>query len=264
MTQEKLNQTIFYVQNGEIQKDTYRGYLNDFGKDLCTSPRGVADRMHIREVKEYLMKNVETGAEIWESEYKELEEDEQEKYNYLGEDVKEWQIWSWGVNGNNPHYTGPTFDKEEDAELYYYERSEWYVQEKNNNAPIVYNSIEEAEEEIIQSIKDGEGIDFDVAKSIYAKIKKVAVRRAELKAIAAAEYQKRKEEKDAAVPGEAAAIDIDEEFEEGIKAMANMSGKSKSEYADKIFNDLLKRKGIPFIKSDYWKVFRILKTRAEE
>ncbi len=271
MTQEQLNAVVFYIQNGEIVESTYKQYLNEYGQDLTTSPRGVEDRMHIREInKGYEYLNKTNNKLISEEEYDQLTDeltgDELKEFikNHSACEVFEYQIWSWGVNGNHPHYTGTSFDNEEDAELYYYERSEWYVSEKNWNAPQYFGSKEEAEADLIQTIADGESIDFKVAQSIYRKAQKVAARRAELKAIAQAEHTKRRAEIKAAVPIEADSIAIDDEFKTGVQEMVSLAGGLKSKHAEKIMAELLSRNGRTAIESDFWQVFRILKARAEK
>jgi hypothetical protein len=264
MTNETLNETIFYVQDGEIIKSTYREYLNEFGQDLTTSPRGIADRLHTREVKEQLMKHITTGVEIWESEYNELDEEDQANYSYNGETVKEWQMWSWGVGGNNPYHCGPDFDNEEDAELYYYDRSEWYVREKNWDAPQYFSTIEEAEEDIIQMMADEEGINLEVAASIYRKQQIVKQRRAEINAEITRKHNIEKAERNARVQPEADGITIDEQFKKDVANIATLTGKEKNDYCAKIMKELLSRNGKGFIESDFWQVFRILKARVEK
>ena len=81
--QEAKETRIFYFnQDGEIEE----GSLYDFvmeSVDETTSPRGVEPRIHIRHRKEEII--IEEG--------------------YLdGEIIPEaWEIWSWGVQGSNPH-----------------------------------------------------------------------------------------------------------------------------------------------------------------
>lgn len=94
MTTQQLEATGFTINGKTINSTTYRDYLSDYGSDETTSPRGVAPRLHIREVEE------------------------------------EYQIWSWGVGGNHPRYDGQTFDSKEEAELYLFECAEWYINEK--------------------------------------------------------------------------------------------------------------------------------------
>lgn len=121
MTHEQLKHVGYIVCDGEIEATTYRDYLLDYGIDWCTSPRGNTDRAHIRE-----------------------EEIETELDNGDIEIECEYQIWDWGVNGNNPYYTGTSFDNEEDAELYLFELREGYIMNHNWDAPQFFNTYDEA------------------------------------------------------------------------------------------------------------------------
>lgn len=105
----------------EIESSTYRDYLLDYGIDWCTSPRSTTDRAHIRE-KEIKIELADGTTEV---EY-------------------EYEIWDWGVNGNNPYYLGKSFDNEEDAKLYLFELREDYIAKRNSNAPQFFNTYDEA------------------------------------------------------------------------------------------------------------------------
>lgn len=138
MTQENLT-AIIYVANREektIEPSTFRDYLDEYGRDLCTSPRGVTNRLFSKEVE-----------------------------NEAGE--IEYQIWSWGTLGNNLHYTGNAFLSEEDAELFLYDCAEQEA-DSNVNALPYYAT----EDEAIQSLADGLGRDKDVvARYLRLKVK---------------------------------------------------------------------------------------------
>lgn len=267
MTQEQLNQVIFYCDytNKEVIETSYQDYLDEFGSDETTSPRGVEERLHIREIEEMTMKHVATGEMIWESDYNDLDEAEQDPYNYFGECTKEWQVWSWGVGGNHPHYTGTSFDNEVDAEMFLYDCKENYVQEKNWDAPCIFYTEEEAQNDLIQSIADNDGIDKDVAASIYRKSKIVKERRAYLDKLtrekATAEYEARKARLAIEVTAEAASLVIDDEFKQAVKEASLLSGNEKSNKCASALKGLLQRNGKDKIESDFWQVFRIIKAK---
>lgn len=131
MTQEQLNSNGFVANIGNrcIEPMTYRDYLDKYGRDLCTSPRGVCDRQHIREVE--------------------------------GADGIHYQMWSWGANGNRPYFTGTSFYSREDAELCLYRRRESYVLDMNSDAPPFYTTYEEAVEDLTSGSNPITGELFD-------------------------------------------------------------------------------------------------------
>lgn len=127
MTQQQLNATGYVVLTEEksIEPITYRKYLNKYGQDYCTSPRGVCHRHHIRE-----------GGHS---------------------DAIEYQIWSWGTLGNHPYYTGNSFDNLEDAQLYIYQTMERHV-EKDWDAPHFFFNYEEAVSDMASFFNKGEDV----------------------------------------------------------------------------------------------------------
>jgi len=237
MTKQDLGKKVYYMVDGEVVSSSYRDYLLDYGQDLTTTPNGIADRMHIREVKD--------------------DED----------NVIEWQIWTWGVNGNHPAYTGTSFDNEEDAELYYYERCQWWVLEKNWDAPTYYFSEEEAENDIIERMADIDSIDKDVAASIYRKSKIVKEAREMAdkihRAKVTAEHEARKRRLAIEVPAEAASLVIDEQFKAAVRWANEATGQDKSQRSASALKGLLERNGRTEITSDFWQVYRILKAQTE-
>lgn len=236
MTREQLKQTVYVVIDGEVEDMSYEDYLNEYGKDETTTPHGIGDRMHIREVED------DEGNAI------------------------EWQVWTWGVGGNHPAFSGTSFETEEEAEMYSFERKEWWIAEKNWDAPRWFDSEKEAEEDIIESYASNFGIDKEVAANIRRKEKivnqiranKAAAHRAKI----TAEYEARKAYLAEAVPAEAATITIDQQFVEDLKAITGKNGNEKANRHTAAFKALLQRNGKEKIESDFWQVFRILKSKS--
>ena len=140
--QTKWNEEIYIINhNNEVESMTWREYVCEFGADETTSPRGVAPRIHVREVAVMVYQNIETKDLIDEEDYDNLDEEEQDNFSFYGE-RQNYEIWSWGVNGNNPRYLGPTFENEEEADNDILEHFEYYVQNKNDNAPSYFNTEE--------------------------------------------------------------------------------------------------------------------------
>jgi len=175
-----LKQNGFVLNyNCDIAEIPYREYLDDFGSDETTSPRGVEPRLHIREVEGAIYQNEETKDFINEDEYNDLEEDEQGDYNYYGETTVSYELWSWGVNGNHPHKI-ESYDTEEEAETALYEHFEWYISEKNWNAPTFFLT----REELIENLAEAKEKSYEVIER-YFRIKNAAKEKKELKKIAA-------------------------------------------------------------------------------
>lgn len=230
MTNEQLNKKGYYIQNGEIIESSYKSYLQEFGQDLTTSPRGVEDRLHVREIKD------DEGNTI------------------------EWQIWSWGTGGNRPRYTGYSFATEEEAELHYYERSEWYVTEKNWDAPRFHNTKDDA----IADFAEGVGKPVEVVERYFA-LKAITDRKEKERR---AEITSRNDERKAwlavEVPKEAESLVIDEEFKQAIQWAGEATGNEKSNRMSSALKGLLQRNGRKEIKTDFWQVLRLLKAKAEK
>ncbi len=231
MTNEKLNTNgfIFSSETNTIQPITYRDYLCEYGKDETTTPHGIGDRMHIREVQD------DEG------------------------NVIEWQVWTWGANGNNPRYTGTSFDNAEDADLYYYERCEWFISEKNWDAPRWFENEYDAIQDMADSLERSPEVIIRYLSLSRITARKEAEHRAEI----TRQYEKRKAWLSVEVPKEADSITIDEDFKQAIKWAGEAAGKEKSDRMASAIKGLLSRNGIAEIKTDFWQVARILKDKAK-
>lgn len=241
MTKSQLDQSgfLFLRSSLSIEPMTYREYLNEYGRDLTTTPRGVGDRCHVREV------------EVEDTVYNEQTEENEVTVRI------EWQIWTWGVNGNNPRYSGTSFDNEEDAELYYYERSEWYISEKNWDAPRWHSTYDEA----ITDFADT----FEKSKEVvrrHLKISAITARKAaEHRAEVTKQHDQRKEWLAIEVLKEADSIVIDDEFRTAVKWAGEAAGDEKSKRSASAMKGLLQRLGLSEIKTDFWQVYRIIKNK---
>ena len=102
-------ETFIYVLDGEkIQRTNLADFLREHCSDQTTTPRGVAQRLHIRE------------------------------------NEGKYEVWTWGVNGNNERYLD-TFDTKEEAEQDI--MKDWYRRycEGDNAGFSIFDSQEEAE-----------------------------------------------------------------------------------------------------------------------
>lgn len=229
MTQQELQASGFVYLSNErrIQPIVYLEYLHEYGRDLTTSPNGVAGRIHVRKV-------------------------------FINENP-EYQIWSWGTGGNHPFYTGRSFDNKEDALLYYYEGCECYAQSRFSGAPIWYETYAEAVTEMANSLDRSEKV---VRR--YIAIGKITARKdAEHRAQVSKEYAERKARLVISAPKEADSILIDREFCSAIASAKKMCGQEKSVAIISAVKGLLERNNKDQINSDFWQVARILKAKAE-
>lgn len=110
----KMDKQIFVIEENyktskkEIVAYEYRQFIYDHA-EWTTSPRGLSLKIHAREVDEL------------------------------------WQIWTWGVNGNNPkRYDSQEFATEEEAEDSLFEIYEYQV--KNSDQVSFFQTYEEARE----------------------------------------------------------------------------------------------------------------------
>ena len=117
MTQEQLNSTVYFIdpKTNTIDSSSYRNFLDNF-KDLTTTPRGVAPRIHIRDERE---------------------------------------LWSWGIGGNHP-YKLSEYSNEEEAELALYETFECDLFKNDQDDTFYSLSMEEAENELKERLSNQE------------------------------------------------------------------------------------------------------------
>lgn len=149
-TFDVFKKTVFIINpnTGAIESMTYKDYCCEYGCGITTTPGGVAPILHIREKYGFFYQNVETKKLIEKCDYDYLEDDEQGNYRSYGESIVSWELWSWGFNGNNPIYID-SYKSEEEAELALLERFESNALNSNDNAPFIYESEQDAIDNII-------------------------------------------------------------------------------------------------------------------
>ncbi len=122
---EAENKVIFvFNHNGKIEKTTLYDHAIE-SRDETTSPVGVMGRLHIRH------------------------EDISCRYNLrnrVNNDKGFFEVWTWGVNGNNPKFI-EEFEKEEDAEEFIWEKIYSYdFAQDDQRDTSWFETIEEAQE----------------------------------------------------------------------------------------------------------------------
>ena len=151
----KWDKEVFAFDNGKIETMTYGEWCKEYGSDETTSPRGVAPRLHIREKENevYFLDGKEFSSKD------DLEEYIDDKYtddNYnplpntpdiddIEPEIKiTYQIWTWGVGGNHPKYTGTEFNTIEEAEEDLMEHFEFNAH-KSDQSSSIFDTEEEAQ-----------------------------------------------------------------------------------------------------------------------
>jgi hypothetical protein len=258
LTQELLQSKGFIVVDNDIEELTYKEYLHSYGADETTTPKGIAPRMHIRERDTCIYENTTTGERITEDEYWLLDEEDREEYSYIG-NIPKYELWTWGTGGNYPQKIS-SFDSYEDAELELYSYFQWYVKEHNWNAPVFFDSFDEAVAELAQ-LRDR---DCEVIKR-FLKIQRIAqIKEKEREEKAERERKARKELKMQMAQQEADSIIIDDEYCKAVAWADEVSGMERNNRHASALKGLLQRVGKGKIESDFWQVQRILKARARD
>lgn len=109
----KFEKNVYWLNfNDEIEEINY-GELVEIFRDETTTPKGVGARIHIRENKEH-------GT---------------------------YDLWTWGVQGNNPAYI-KSYDTEEEAIFTLYETYEWDMNEQDQHSVNFADTEEELKEQI--------------------------------------------------------------------------------------------------------------------
>lgn len=218
LTFEKLETTGYIVVDRAIEAIRYDDYLIAYGSDETTSPRGVKSRIFMRE-------------------------------NEGG-----FEICTWGTGGNNLRVTGEVFETEQEAELCLYEYKEYYVQEKNWDAPCFFYTEDEAIKDLAETLERN----FDIVKRavIISRI------RAKREAEQSKEWARIEKERQAIITNlsieEANAIVIDEVFKSEIIESRKFTSYVKNKMQSSAFTALLQRLNYGKINSDFWKVFKLV------
>lgn len=123
MKDSKFNQTVYLVEDGELEVMTLEEYLSEHWSNETTSPLGVAPRLHIRNA-------------------------EGDKVNEFDEGSEYYEIWSWGAGGNHPKRYSREAEFDTAEEAYEAILEEWLhaSQTQSTTAPSYFEDKDEAEE----------------------------------------------------------------------------------------------------------------------
>jgi hypothetical protein len=131
------NQTIFFIENKEVKKDTLFNFVIE-SADETTTPRGVGMRLFVEETEN------EAGVTLFE-------------------------VMTWGATGSSLRSTGFIYDNEIDAEEYIWQRTYRMFEIDGTRDTLYFNSEVAATEALIERLAEEWRVDLEVAASILKK-----------------------------------------------------------------------------------------------
>lgn len=168
--QEAKSQTIFYVENGIVKTTSYYDYLCEFGQG--DNSTGVEES----EVTTYTVDGCDFDIEkdaieyCEENEISENEIEESTRTHYA-------HVERCHSNYGRKLRSSTNFYEDKDAaEASFIKGLEWFVSEKNWDAPQYFYSKEEAEEQRVERGAESMGVDIEVFISIEKKQKAIDLR----------------------------------------------------------------------------------------
>ena len=247
-TTSKWDEQVFTLSNDgqDVEQMSWGEFVREHGADETTSPRGVAPRIHIRHNEEIEYVVNDKGEEVLTGEIK-------------------YEIWSWGISGNHPSFTGTSFDTEEEAEEEVLKHFE-YNCEKSDQTPMYYSTEQEATDDIILCISDKENIAIEVATSIYEKMQKLKLRRAALSKISEEKRLAERAESMKHVESEAQLLFEKRNEVENLFNVVGMNNQEKQAKQVADMKNLISYSGIEngILKSPFWSVFKAVSAKIYE
>jgi uncharacterized protein YnzC (UPF0291/DUF896 family) len=144
------------------------------------------------------------------------------------------------------------YNTEEEAQEAFYKGLEWYIDEKNWDAPQFHSTKEEA----IQDFADGKEVSFEVAKRYFTWKEGYQEREKERQAILHKEYIAEKEALKAKMVKEILGLEVDSQLKEDITNARLLKGQEKSKAIGIAFGAYLKR--TEKTVSDFWGAWRLI------
>ena len=167
--------TIFYLNFNKnfCHYEVTETNLYDFvmeSQDVTTSPRGIEPRIFFEKNTQITYISKIDNSKIDDFEFELLEEDEQKDFDYFGEEIYEYELYTWGPVGNKKKALGYRFQTEEEAIDFIFQGvfNDDFQGECNRDTTFFF-SKEEAENDIFESYCQKYDISIDTAKSIYLK-----------------------------------------------------------------------------------------------
>lgn len=142
---EAENTKIFVFENQSVIETNLYDFVM-LSVDETTSPVGVMPRIHVRHESFYCSWGLK---------------------NRVNNDEGKYEVWTWGVSGNNSSFI-EEFETREEAENYIFQlvfKYDFIFDDQRDTS--YYFSIQEAESELIRIYADDHGIDLEVSKSIF-------------------------------------------------------------------------------------------------
>ena len=184
---------IYFVKNNEVEESNLYDFVME-SVDETTSPRGVEPRLFYEEIKQISYISNVDNTKISEYDYELLDNEKTINFDYFGEEILEYRIYSWGCTGNKKTSVGVSFETEEEAEDYLFNRVYDYdFQGDCNRSTYYHNSEGDAINEVLENYCDEFDISLETANSIYFKQQKINARRIELEELRKSNFLNSKE-----------------------------------------------------------------------
>jgi hypothetical protein len=225
MIKEQLNQTGYIIEGFRAIEMTYGDYLGQYWSDETTTPNGVAPRLFIDQID-------------WsdESGYRSV-----------------YDLRSWGVNGRGPSRSIETFDTEEEAELAMCESWERHYHNDSTDNPGFWWDLDEAASVLAEST----GKNKEVILRYWSYCEIGDARAAEHRSIVEAQKVDWKR----AIEEEAAELVPDLLLLDDLQATNDLKGQERSQARSTAQVAFLHRVGHYPIRTDFWKVFKIVNAK---
>lgn len=224
LTQYDLSRNVYIVRGRTIDQLTYAEYLDTYWSDKTTTPNGVGPRLFVRERS----------------------------------DGEGCELRTWGPGGNGPSKLIDVYDNEEDATIAIYEREQNDFLNISSDAPISWDTKEEAIACLAEiEDKSPEVIQRYLRLQEHARIRGVW----EAERVRAARESERIAA-DEAIRAEAAQIEPDAQLFADLHQTNQLRGQEKASARSAAQVAFLNRIGYGPIKTDFWKVFKIVNKKS--
>jgi hypothetical protein len=171
--QDAANEVIFYIQNGELIKSDLMEYLREFGGQDEQPSAVEEEEVTTYEVDGKSFKSEEEAGEYCDDNEIDISEIEEKTI------IEYRHVVRSHANYGRKIKSSTNFHEDKDAaERAFIQGLEWYVSEKNWDAPQYFTSEEDAEEERVRLSAECMGVDEEVFLSIERKQKAVDSARA--------------------------------------------------------------------------------------
>lgn len=259
MTQNELNQTGYIIEGFRATPITYGDYLREYWSDETTSPNGIAPRYHVRAVSRSAVYGIAECVGSWDTYEDALEAAEDGGYSAdrimssEDDELFDYQIWSYGLCGNHPSYTGEVYDTEDAAKLAIYDHWQGAYYNESTDNPLFISSLEEAAETLAETTNRP----IAVIHRYWALCAIADTRKEEARKLS----DLKKEVLKHAIEVEAAELVPDSILFEDLRASNDLKGEERTKARSAAQVAFLLRVNHYPIRTDFWKVFKIVNAK---